>query len=64
MSPNETLTEVQPRPLEDRSYGKHEGRVRDLFSHMWHLGSQTEALTGEAPRKQRVPSKHDKEGQS
>lgn len=64
MSPNGTLTEVQPPPLEDRPYGKLEGRVRDPFSHMWLLGSQTEALTGEETRKQMALSKHEKKRQS
>lgn len=61
MAPKELLTEVH---LEDRPYGKLEGRVSDLFSPMWLLGSQTEALTEEALRKQMAPSKHDKERQS
>lgn len=24
-------------PIQDRSYGKHEGRVRDPFEHLWIL---------------------------
>jgi PhnB protein len=32
-------------PIEDRVYGKREGRVRDPFGHLWILSRTSEQLT-------------------
>ncbi|MBC8070561.1 MAG: VOC family protein [Deltaproteobacteria bacterium] len=34
-------------PIEDRNYGKREGRVRDPFGHLWILSHTLEQLTDE-----------------
>ena len=34
-------------PIEDRPYGKREGRIRDPFGHLWILSRPTEALSAD-----------------
>ena len=38
-------------PIEDRAYGKREGRLRDPFGHLWILSQTLEALSPEEIRR-------------
>lgn len=42
-------------PVEDRFYGKREGRVRDPFGHLWILSRPLEELSDEEIRRRMQP---------
>lgn len=48
-------------PLEDRPYGKREGRVRDPFGHLWILSRPIEALSGDEIQQRLVSSRNESE---
>jgi PhnB protein len=45
-------------PIEDRPYGKREGRVRDPFGHLWVLSRATESLSRDEIQRRLATPRH------
>lgn len=50
-------------PIDDRFYGKREGRLRDPAGHLWIVSQTIEKLSGEEIRR-RIASFHDQSGKT